>query len=837
MPVFRFFAVLLMLVMASAAFAQAETADMPVTPWDKEAAPFKYQRLARKQLRSALPEIAKEIPERKKTPSALEDMYSSRIIDELEQYGYDLFRRHIDLYNQNGDEKERRADNLPAGAMQDDFVLGFGDSLNVTFRGQRNDRNTYKIDSDGMLLIDGLPPVPAAGRTIGQLKASIDALAGRLHDTQVYISLDAVRQIGVLVVGHVKDPGRHNLTSLNTVLDALSTAGGIEKTGSLSKIKLVRSGRSTIIDLYALLMHGSTGMDIGLRDGDRIIIPPIGPVVAVAGEVKRPGIYEIETSVQGMWHRPGDKSAKVSLNDMLEFAAGTLSPGRNRFMRLSVTPDGKENVSEAAEPFTRMFGDGDILIVSRGKDLRSGTVELAGHTRTPGIHALSEANTLSSLIDGEQVLGPDIYPLTGVIERTDNKSLTSHYIDFPPLLVVKGQFDRRLQDGDVVHLFSMKQVRTLAKKGAQQKTELIPVGSVPELPEGEEPIDPVMASFLKERSVFIRGAVRSEGPYPLSEGVTLEDLIAVAGGLTLEASTSNIELTSTRLGRGHQKQGRSGTRRKHINLRETNPAHVPVYPGDTVRINQKFQRVEDKNVLLAGEVRHPGRYDIMPGDKLSDLIKRAGGLSPQAYPEGTIFSRESERRAAKMRFRAAAADLERAVASAIDDEDKAPQASQIDMARILASELREVEAVGRITVEADPAVLTAQPELDILLEAGDRIFIPSRPLTVRVRGEVLSPASLQFRKDRKARDYIRMAGGFTYNADKSRAFVVYPDGSAQPLHVDVWNHRPLMIPPGSTVVVPRDPKPFDFVESAEKISQIIANLALTGIWIDDLRDD
>jgi hypothetical protein len=190
-----------------------------------------------------------------------------------------------------------------------------------------------------------------------------------------------------------------------------------------------------------------------------------------------------------------------------------------------------------------------------------------------------------------------------------------------------------------------------------------------------------------------------------------------------------------------------------------------------------------------------------------------------------------------LRFRASADDLERSLAAALQNEDNAPGPEQIASTRKLAAELRAVQAVGRITVEADPAVLAANPELDILLKEGDRLYMPKRPLTVRVRGEVLSPAALQFRTSRSARDYIRQAGGFTYFADKSRTFVVYPDGSAQPLAVDVWNHRPVKIPPGSTVIVPRDPKPFDFIDSAEKISQIIANLALTGIWIDDLQDD
>lgn len=208
----------------------------------------------------------------------------------------------------------------------------------------------------------------------------------------------------------------------------------------------------------------------------------------------------------------------------------------------------------------------------------------------------------------------------------------------------------------------------------------------------------------------------------------------------------------------------------------------------------------------------------------------------QGYPDGAIFSRESERRAEEARFRSQAQELELRLAAAMNRENE-PDTGQIASVQELVTQLRNAEAVGRITVEADPGALAAQPELDILLEPGDRIFIPQRPLTVRVAGEILSPAALQFRKDKDPRDYISEAGGFTHDADKDRVFVLYPDGSAQPLLVNAWNHTPAFIPPGSTVVVPRDPKPFDFIQTAKDVSQILSNLAITGIFIDDIKNE
>lgn len=765
-------------------------------------------------------------------PSPLEAAYSKRIVEDLHQFGYDLFATPDDqgVREKKEQDKDKTAFALPAGAVQDDFLLNIGDRINVTFRGQRSDSKTYTITGEGQLIVDELPPVFSAGRTIGDVRGELEAAAAHLHNTDVFVSLESVRQANILVVGHVGAPGRQSLTVFHTVLDALMGAGGVRKEGSLRQIKLVREGRSTIIDLYALLIHGSPIMDISLRDGDRIIVPPVGPTVAVAGGVKRPGIYEILPGLRGF--DAAGRSQILTMQEALDMAGGILTPGQNRFVRLGLTTDGRETVDELSDPLEPSFGDGSILMVAPADEMRAGTVELTGETRQTGLHALDKTPSLSALINSEKVFGPDIYPLIGVIERWDEDQLARQMIAFPPLLVLKGKFDRRLQDGDIVHLFSRAQIMALGD-GKVENIEPA-AGSAMGMENPDELDDIVLASFLRERAVFVRGAVREEGAWPVADGVTLDNVIAVSGGLALEANTGNIEVTSKLQGEDGQANGRSGTNRLAINVRETDPATVLIGPGDSVRVNQKFHKVADNSVLIIGEVAHPGRYDLMPGDKMSDLLNRAGGLTLQAYPDGAIFSRENERRAEEARFRAQAQELEVRLAAALNQEKESDE-NKIAAVQGLVTQLRGAEAVGRITVEADPGTLAAQPELDMLLESGDRLYIPKRPLTVRVAGEVLSPASLQFRKEKDARDYIAEAGGFTFDADKNRVFVIYPDGSAQPLLVNNWNNTPSMIPPGSTVIVPRDPKPFDFIQTAKDVSQILSNLAITGIFIDDIR--
>ncbi len=850
----RFAAALSLLLSSALTTAQAQDTGLPepFSPWlENKPYPEEYKRayLAEEPLESAriLPnpredEVAQPVREREPYkgehsdlrsdtvqaepgPSPLENLYSGRAGQPLHQFGYDLFNTE----NESGKEPESNAP--PLGAVQEDFVLGIGDELQITFSGQRTDQQTYKINGEGMILIKDLSPVPAAGRTIGEVREVIANAVTSLPNTQAYVSLSSVRQVGVLVVGHIENPGRKNLTVFHTVLDALNAGGGIEKTGSLRKIKLVRGGRSRQIDIYDLLLHGGIMTDMRLQDGDRIIVPPVGPTVAIAGDVNRPGIYEI---LPGYSQNAGN-SERLSLEDMLNLAGGILVPGQNRFMRLDLDKDGRENVTEIENTKAGQFGYGAILQVLKSEERRSGMVELAGHVRKPGLHDLTRNRNLSMLLDSPDVLGRDIYPLIGVIERWDPEQLSTQYFDFSVRSVLNKTGDLELQEGDRVILFSKS---AIYKLNQEDKSELLRSANtdypqeVAIMPAGFSPDNMALRSFLKEHGVTVQGAVRTPAVYPVAEGVTLDQVLAVAGGLTMEADSGNIEITGARSVHDPDQQ----PQRNNYDLEQIAAESIPVSPGDSIRIKEISRNTEERTVMIRGEVRNPGPYDILPEDRISDLIERAGGLTDQAYPEGAVFSRDSQRRAEKTRFRTAAQEMKRSLAAAVQQDKNAPDAGQIQMARELAEELETVEPLGRITVEADPDILIAKPELDMLLEAGDRLYIPKRPLTVRVDGEVLSPSSLQFRKDKDPGDYIREAGGFTYHADKGRSFVIYPDGSAQPLRSSLWNHDAVMIPPGSTIVIPRDPKPFDFIESARDVSQILSNLAITSIFIDDIRD-
>nr|WP_255636233.1 SLBB domain-containing protein [Azospirillum sp. 412522] len=442
--------------------------------------------------------------------------------------------------------------------------------------------------------------------------------------------------------------------------------------------------------------------------------------------------------------------------------------------------------------------------------------ELIGHVRRPGTRRLPAGTTLRKALADGKALKRDVYPLLGIVERYDRRTLTRAYLPFSPQEVAAGRSDRALADGDRIHLFATEDIRSLARPAEAGASTADKVEGEGEPPMLAAVLDPTIVAVIGERTVQVRGAVRDPGGYPVADRTPLAALVAAAGGLAADADPAAAELT-----------GASGTRTSVDLTRDGSGA---VGPGDALRINPRPQALEARAVAIEGAVRRPGRYDIGRGEALSSLIARAGGLIDDAYPSGAVLTRESERRREKEQFQRQARELERTLALEVEKGEPV-KAENVALARQLAAQLRGTEPLGRVVVEADPAVLRVRPELDPLLESDDRILIPKRPLTVAVSGEVLHPTSAQFVSGKTAEDYLNEAGGPTRDADTGRSFLVLPDGRARPLALSSWNHRVDMIPPGSILVVPRDPRPFDGLDATKAIGNILSQLAITAASI------
>lgn len=833
---------------------------------------------------------------------------------ELRQFGYDQLRNRL------------TTSQVPAGSVGSGYVLGSGDELVVTFRGGRTDSIRTRVDRDGRVVLPGLAPVEAAGRAFGEVQDQLLALIrGAYSQTDAYISLGTVRSVSVYVLGQVQNPGPQQLNGLSTLVDAIVAAGGITKTGSLRQVVVTRGGGSASVDLYSLLEGGNSG-DLGLADGERITVLPLGPTIAVAGKVGRPGIYELP--------KPG---GQISAAAALALGGGTLRSEGSTLVRLSTDRTGRDVVVPVPDAAATTLRGGDILLV-----LQTGNAEIAGFTLdgdvpSPGIRSLQSEPTLRSVATDPAQLGADAYLPFAVLETSDPVTRARHFVGVDLTAVAAGGPDVRFQPNDRLIVLGISDITFLGSADVQSVisgntalwtaartaaiaaaptsgqsniaspsfTGAVPAGvngypapgggnaggvsastsplagqgGVPGVPPDVFPTlspnapacaglrelqsirsttrgsrfagavlynantpnvpglinhqpcpaifdrIPTLLPFLLDYGTTMEGEVNNPGIYPVMPGTPLSKIVAEAGGLAPGADVGGVELSRF--------VGATANTTTTIDAHRTPLDSVALTPGDVVRFSQIFSDRESESVQIDGEVRQPGTYVVARGETLSQLLARAGGLTPYAYPLGTVFTRVSVQRQEQAANVRAADQFEESLSlaasqvSAINQQAPA-NAAELATLQLLVQDLRNAPALGRVVVEADPAVLAARPQEDMLLEGGDLIVIPKRPSTISVSGEVLNPGAEQFVESYRASDYIRAAGGLTEAADDSRAFLILPNGSAEPLSLSSWNYSTVHIPPGSTIVVPRNPAPYQWWTLATSLIQTTSQIALSA---------
>jgi len=766
----------------------------------------------------------------------------------LRQFGYETFRH-----------------GPPApqgfGALPEDYVLGPDDELIVAFRGRARQTLTLRVGRDGNLLLPDLAPIPAAGRSLKDLRAHLEGLATRdLGGSEVFVSIGQVRQLSVFVAGEVMRPGFQPLNALSTVLDALSAAGGVRKTGSLRAIRVEGPRGRRVVDLYAVIADAPGEPDLSLREGERIVVPPVGGTVAIAGDVARPGIYELPARAPG-----------APVAEMLALAGGTIRPGGNRLLVQQNDGAGRRAFAELAPNST--LRRGDALVVQPGADVVANQVRLAGHVAIPVLRAAGggrQSQTLRGLISDRRLLRSDPYVRLGVVWRADARTGSRRFLPFDLGRVLEGRANMALQEGDEVIVFARSDIAFLASPAALRALRgeappppapnAIPAPDCPALtalalasraspqrfahakgagfPEiGAAPCPqvfldyPDLPAFLLDQAVVLTGEVRAPGLLPIADDTGLDLAIAAAGGLSDAADLRVVEFAREPA----DASGSIPLQRTRLDLTSRNFGAIRLSPRDTIRIPRGFGDRENGPVILVGEFLRPGTYDIRRGERLSEVIARAGGLTPQAYPYGAVFTRESVRQRQQEGFQRTARELETSLIQVAAGQAVAGTrgasvdlGSAITAGRELANSLREARAAGRMVVEANPVILAARPELDVLLEPGDVIAMPKRPNEVTVVGSVLNPGSLQFRSGWRAADYVRASGGPQRFADPSRAFIVLPNGQSTAAGLSAWQQGGPPVPPGSLVVVPQDPSPYETWGFVRDLTQVLGQISVSA---------
>ncbi|WP_201154195.1 SLBB domain-containing protein [Rhodothalassium salexigens] len=773
----------------------------------------------------------------------------------LRQYGYDML-----------DYPKQFPGGL-SGRLPDTYRLGIGDELVVTLYGNENSTLTLQVDREGRLVLPDLGPVSAAGRELGVVRSEVVQLVSeKLVGTEVLLSVGAPRLVSTYVLGDVTRPGQYELSSFADILDALSVAGGVKKTGSLRRIIVDDGTRRRSFDLYDILAGRQTD-SLRLTDGMRIIVPPIGPTVAVAGAVVRPAIYELA---------PG--TATPAAERMLAMAGGSVLARGSRMLVKRVSPEGGETVRYLSGAEARLQPS-DILLLQLRSQATMGQFELAGAVYSPGIRSIDEYGFLSKALEGGQALKPDAYLPFALLKRKDPETLATVMRAVNLAAVLKGETDVRLRSWDELVVLNetavdfmgsepvkltidqpndpgnCESLEMLAKRVREAETERFATTfrsafftsqEMAEQDSGAAALSgqmdrsiisdrqtgeiacpdlfedrPDLLAFALEYATAISGAVRQPGIYPFAYETSLAGTIAVAGGLSLNANRKLVELSLYERKAG---QGIDVDRRK-VDLTETDPKSVAVSPGSSVRVTALRSDQEPGTVLLTGEFERPGVYTIKRGETLLELIGRAGGLTSRAYPYGAVFTRESVRDQRRESLKRTAREMDTALTLAAIKGNVDGEA--LTAARRLSNTLSSADITGRMVVDAEPEVLARDPIANISLEPGDTLHMPRRPTTVQVAGDVLNPGSFRFREGKSVRDYLKEAGGLQSTAEKGRIFVVKANGEATPVSMSVWSFREQTIPPGTTIVVPMDVTPIQYLEIAGTIADIFGNLALS----------
>lgn len=336
-----------------------------------------------------------------------------------------------------------------------------------------------------------------------------------------------------------------------------------------------------------------------------------------------------------------------------------------------------------------------------------------------------------------------------------------------------------------------------------------------------------LLSFTLEHIVSVDGAVRLPGVLPITQNTSLNLLFSVSGGTSNDANMGRIEITSYK---EEATDGNLVMNWEYIDSSISDLSEIRVNPGGGVRVSSVYTNFEPGAVLLSGEFVQPGVYTIRKGEKLSSLIARAGGLTDQSYPYGAIFTRDRVKQIQRQEMRKTAQRLQSAMVSA--SVKKNVETGGVIALQNMVNRMAEQEFIGRVVIEADPVVLTLDPEKDIVLEPGDSLFMPKRPNFIVTVGDVLNPSALQFVPGKGVQSYLDEVGGFTRAADEDRVFVVYPNGVAKPITLSSWGgDKNLSIPPGSAIVVPTDLSPYDSLTLVSAIGDIFRNLAVSAASI------
>ncbi len=635
--------------------------------------------------------------------------------------------------------------------LSDDYLIGVGDNIQISIYGASQTDYSLQVQKNRAINIPNVGPVHIGGLTLAKAKTLIKArlssiyngMRGSTPNTFATISLGDTPGINVNVIGEAAQPGTYTLPATAMVFNALYMAGGPGENGSFREINIVRDGKIIAnVDVYDYLVNGDTRANIQLRNNDVVLVKPYLNRIFMEGAFKRDGIFEAK------------KGETVA--DLIRYAGGFTTDAYNK--QVSLTRNNSRTLSfltvDADKYENTPTQNGDKIKAGDIVQLYENRVHLSGAVYRPGNYELTDGLTLRQLIQKAEGLKDDAFLERGIITRKSD--------------------DMQLQTLS----FSVKNVLNGNENILLKREDKILISSIFDMREN--------------RNVEIIGAVQIPGKFPYSEGMTVADLIFMAGGFQEKASVSNIEI-ARRLNYEEAKNTSENLIHTYTlsvdrNLKlSAKDKQMQLMPFDHVYVRTAPGFSQGQGTAsISGEVKYAGSYGITTKkERLSDLIIRAGGTTPEAYLKGASLRRK---------YTLSEAEYQAKI-------DMARQDTTLNKEKIeIKKEIYKVVAINLKKIMKHP-----QSDEDLILTDGDQLFIPKQLQTVKISGAVLNPVAVTFSKKLSAKDYINLSGGFAQNAKKGRVYVLYPNGEAHATRSFLFRSYPKVVP-GAEIIVPEKPE-------------------------------
>ena len=651
-------------------------------------------------------------------------------------------------------------------ATPQNYRLGPGDAVFIDVYGASQKTIEDTVSPDGTVTIEGFGPVYISGMTVEQANSKLrSTLGARYSSSKIKLTVGQTRSIMVNVMGEVENPGTYTLPAFATVFHALYMAGGTNDIGTMRNIKIYRNNRLvSTVDIYDYILNGKLTGNVRLADNDVISVGTYDCLVNVTGKVKRPMYYEMKKN--------------ESVGTLLKYAGGFTGDAYKKSVRV-VRKTGKEysvyNVDEF-DMSSFQIADEDSVSVDSILPRFSNMVEIKGAVFRPGMYQVGgNINSIRTLIECADGLLEEAFTARAVMHRMkSDRTLEVIPVDVEGILSGKVA-DMPIQNNDVLFI-------------------------------------PTKQEMMEQQTITIHGEVNYPGTYKYAENETLEDFVLQAGGLKQTASTVKVDV-ARRVSNPKAWTTDSLTARTFSFalidgfVIDGEPG-FKLMPYDEVYVRKSPGYYKQQNVKVEGEVMFSGTYTLSKkNQRLSDIIKEAGGVNDRAFIEGARLERktnEDERKRMEAALKTAKEQLEAL------ELDAATVNKKIDLKNSEKIKKFEVPETYTVGIELDKALANPGGDADIVLREGDRIVVPQYNGTVKINGAVMYPNTVGYQKGKKAKYYINQAGGYSNKAKKSQAYIIYMNGTIAKVNDGA---RPK---PGCEIVIPE--KEINKMTIAEKMT-------------------